>query len=518
MNNIIEMKGIVKKFNGVIANDHINLEIRDGEIHALLGENGAGKSTLMNILYGLYTQDEGDIYFKGKKVDIKGPGDAIKLNIGMVHQHFMLIPTLSVAENLILGAEPVKGIALDMKTAIDQILEVSEEYGLAVDPNELVANISVGMQQRVEILKILLRGAKVLIFDEPTAVLTPQEITDFFKTCKRLQSRGHTIIIITHKLKEIKQISERVTVIRAGRNIGTVNTSKVDEEKLAELMVGRKVILSVNKEEQKRGELVLEVKDLHAQNYRGLPALRGVSFNVHAGEIVGIAGVEGNGQTELALVLKKLINRTQGSIKFCGKEYTKETTTRSLIESGLAHIPADRQKHGLVMGFSIKENLIIGKEDSRELCRGYFLDDKKISTLAEGLRQKYDIRCPGISLITRMLSGGNQQKVILAREISRNPKLLIAAQPTRGLDVGAIEYVHEQLLEQRRKGCAILLISYELDEIISLSDRILTIFNGEIVAEYDSKDVERAQIGLAMAGVGMDKKKQANGTYENEVK
>lgn len=516
MNNIIEMKDIVKKFDGFVANDHINLEIRDGEVHALLGENGAGKSTLMNILYGLYTQDEGEIYFKGKKVDIKGPGDAIKLSIGMVHQHFMLIPTFSVAENLILGAEPVKGIMLDMKTAINQILKVSEEYGLAVDPSELVANISVGMQQRVEILKILLRGAKVLIFDEPTAALTPQEITDFFRICRALQSRGHTIIIITHKLKEIRQISDRVTVIRAGQNIGTVDTSEVDEHKLAEMMVGRKVILFVDKKYQECGELILEIKDLHAKNYRGLPALRGLSLDVHAGEIVGIAGVEGNGQTELALVLKRLIGNSHGTISFCGREYTKETTTQLLIDSGLAHIPDDRQKYGLVLGFSIKENLIMGMEDNKEFCRGYFLDDKKICSLGEKLREEYDIRCQGINSDARMLSGGNQQKVILAREISRNPKLLIVSQPTRGLDVGAIEYVHDQLLEQRKRGCAILLISYELDEIMSLSDRILTIYNGEIVAEYKSDEVTRELIGLAMTGMG--RKKQVDGAYDNEVK
>lgn len=516
MSNIIEMKDIVKKFGGFVANDHINLEIRDGEVHALLGENGAGKSTLMNILYGLYTPDEGEIYFKGKKVIIKGPGDAIKLSIGMVHQHFMLIPTFSVAENLILGVEPVKGLTLDMKAAVRKILDVSEEYGLAVDPNELVANISVGMQQRVEILKILLRGAKVLIFDEPTAALTPQEITDFFRICRALQSRGHTIIIITHKLKEIKQISDRVTVIRTGKNIGTVDTSDVDEPKLAEMMVGRKVILCVDKEDQDCGDVVLEIRNVHANNYRGLPALRGLSLDVHAGEIVGIAGVEGNGQTELALVLKRLINSTQGTIRFCGNEYSKDTTTQDLIDSGLAHIPDDRRKYGLVLGFSIKENLIMGMEDNKEFCRGYFLDNKKICFLGEKLKEEYDIRCSGIELPAGSLSGGNQQKVILAREISRNPKLLVVSQPTRGLDVGAIEYVHDQLLEQRKRGCAILLISYELDEIISLSDRILTIYNGEIVAEYKSNEVSRELIGLAMTGMG--KKKQYDGADENEVK
>ncbi len=515
MNNIIEMRNIVKKFGDFVANDNINLEVREGEIHALLGENGAGKSTLMNVLYGLYSPDGGEIYFKGEKVEIKGPCDAIKLNIGMVHQHFMLIPVFTVAENLILGAEPVKGISLDIKKAISQIETVSKEYGLAVDPNALISNISVGMQQRVEILKVLLRGAKVLIFDEPTAVLTPQEITEFFGICRTLQARGHTIIIITHKLKEIKQISDRVTVIRKGKNIGTVDTNTVSEQDLAEMMVGRKVILCANKSEQECGSPVLEIEDLHANNYRGLPALQGLSLKVCAGEIVGIAGVEGNGQTELALVLKKLINKTKGTIKFCGKEYTKKTTTQGLIDAGLAHIPEDRQKHGLILNFSIKENLILGCEDKSEFTKSVFLDEKKISSYGDVLIEEYDIRCRGADMLAGGLSGGNQQKVILAREISRNPKLLIVSQPTRGLDVGAIEYVHAQLLEQRKKGCAILLISYELDEIMSLSDRILTIYNGKIVSEHRCCDVTRETIGLAMTGITQHK--QVNDTSQEGV-
>lgn len=516
MNNIIEMKNIVKQFGAFTANDNINLDIKKGEIHALLGENGAGKSTLMNILYGLYSADSGEIYFNGKKVDIKGPGDAIKLNIGMVHQHFMLIPTFTVAENLILGSEPIKGIKIDLKAAIAQIEAVSKEYGLSVDPNALVANISVGMQQRVEILKILLHGANILIFDEPTAVLTPQEIEEFFKICKNLQACGHTIIIITHKLKEIKEISDRVTVIRKGKNIGTVDTASVDEQELAEMMVGRKVMLCANKDNQDCGEVVLEIKDLHANNYRGLPALQGLSLHVCAGEIVGIAGVEGNGQTEIALVLKKLIHKTRGTIKFCGEEYSKKTTTQKLIDSGLAHIPEDRQKHGLILNFSIKENLILGSEDQQEFCKGEFLDDKKITSMGEKLREEYDIRCTGVAMEAGALSGGNQQKVILAREISRNPKLLIVSQPTRGLDVGAIEYVHSQLLEQRKKGCAILLISYELDEIMSLSDRIITIYNGKTVAEHRCCDVTRETIGLAMTGIAAQE--QVNGTCKKGVR
>lgn len=500
MGNIIEMKNIVKKFGDFVANDHINLQIKDGEIHALLGENGAGKSTLMNVLYGLLIPDEGEIYFNQKQVKFKGPGDAIKLSIGMVHQHFMLIPPFTVAENLTLGVEQVKGIALDMKASIKRIEEVSKKYGLAINPNALISEISVGMQQRVEILKILLRGAKVLIFDEPTAALTPQEISEFFDICRSLQSLGHTIIIITHKLKEIRQISDRVTIIRTGKNVGTVKTNEVNEQKLARMMVGREVMLKVEKEEQECGDIVLEVNDVHAKNFRGLPALNGLSLNVRAGEIVGIAGVEGNGQTELALVLKKLINVTQGSIKLFGNEYTKKTTTQELIDQGVAHIPEDRQKRGLVLGFTIKENLVMGMEEWPEFSKGAFLNFKSIKEFGDTLKDQYDIRCSGIDSLASDLSGGNQQKVILAREISRNPKLLIVSQPTRGLDVGAMEYVHEQLLEQRKRGCAVLLISYELDEIMSLSDRILTIYNGQIMDEHMSGEVTSEQIGLAMTG------------------
>ncbi len=502
MGTIIEMKGIVKRFSGFYANKGINLDIREGEIHALLGENGAGKTTLMNILYGLYTSDEGEIIFAGKRVDIKGPHDAIGLSIGMVHQHFMLIPVFTVAENLILGEEPVKGLALDMKSAVARIEELSREYGLAVDPSALISDISVGMQQRVEILKILLRGAKVLIFDEPTAVLTPQEITEFFRILKTLQARGHTIVIITHKLKEIRQISDRVTVIRAGENIGTVETGTVDEAMLAEMMVGRAVMMEVHKEARQPGEVVLDIENLCAKNYRGVDALAGLTLQVRAGEIVGIAGVEGNGQTELAAVLKRLLAYTSGAVRCFGKAYGKATTTQALIDDGLAHIPEDRQRRGLVAEFSVGENLIVGMEDWPRFRKGPFLNRKEITAFAEELRRQYDIRCTGVDLPVGSLSGGNQQKVILAREIARDPKLLIVCQPTRGLDVGAIEYVHAQLLRQRAQGCAILLISYELDEILALSDRILAIFGGRIVAEYQNEDITGEQIGLAMTGYG----------------
>ncbi len=500
MKNIIEMRGIVKRFGNFTANDHIDLLVREGEIHALLGENGAGKSTLMNILYGLYRQDAGEIYCKGKLAHIREPGDAMALNIGMVHQHFMLVQPFTVAENLILGKEPVRGLRLDMAAAKRRIRQVSEEYHFEIDPDARAADISVGMQQRVEILKILLMGAEILIFDEPTATLTPQEIQDFFEICRVLQRRGHTIIIITHKLKEISQISDRVTVIRSGKNIATVETSKVDEGRLAEMMVGRAVRLRPSKERREAGEVVLEMRDVHAKDPRGLPALRGLSLQVRSGEIVGIAGVEGNGQSEIAMVLKGLAPFSKGEVRYQGRSYGKGASVQRLIDSGVSHIPEDRQKSGLVLGMSIRENMILGMEDWARFKWGPFQKQKEITAFAEEMRTRYDIRCTGVGQEAQSLSGGNQQKVILAREIARDPQFMIVCQPTRGLDVGAIEYIHAQILEQRKRGCAILLISYELDEIMELSDRILTIYNGEITAEYQAGQVTSEQIGLAMAG------------------
>lgn len=500
MENIIEMRGIVKRFGNFYANKGIDLSVRDGEIHALLGENGAGKTTLMNILYGLYSADGGEVLVRGQKVTLKGPNDAIALSIGMVHQHFMLIPTFTVAENLILGDEPVKGLSLDMDKAVENIERISQDYGLAVNSSSIVADISVGMQQRVEILRILMRGAKVLIFDEPTAVLTPAEIREFFRICRSLQESGHTIIIITHKLKEIKEISDRVTVIRDGKKIGTADTSQVDEAQLAEMMVGRPVLMEVDKQFQEAGDAVLELEKVSANDYRGLTALDELSLTVRAGEIVGIAGVEGNGQTELAMVIKRLLMPTGGSIRFMGQEYSSSTSTQWLINHSLSHIPEDRQRRGLIQGFSVKENLILGTVDWPKFRKGPFLKQAVITEFAQNLCNQYDVRCASIELAAEGLSGGNQQKVILAREMCRDPKLLVVCQPTRGLDVGAIEYVHRQLLEQRARGCAILLISYELDEILSLSDRILAIYGGKIVAEYANEDITSEQIGLAMAG------------------
>ena len=512
--SILKMKDIVKTFGCFTANDHVNLEVRKGEIHALLGENGAGKSTLMNILYGLYRQDSGQILLNGSPVNFHGPSDAIAHNIGMVHQHFMLVQPFTVAENLILGCEPTKGLRLDLKKAHEMIRNVSDRYGLHVDPDAKISDISVGMQQRVEILKILLRDAKILIFDEPTAALTPQEIQDLFVILRKLRENGHTILIITHKLKEIKQISDRVTVIRKGQNVGTVETADTSEQQLAELMVGRKVILQTSRDKHEPGRVVLQMQNVHARNARGIEALRGLSLQVRAGEIVGIAGVEGNGQSEIALVLKRMLDYSAGQIIYNGKPYTKKLTTQQLIDSGLSHIPEDRQKHGLVLGFSIRENMVLCTEDWPKFRRGPFQNRRAIVQYSETSVHDYDIRCTNIEQTAQSLSGGNQQKVILAREISRNPQFILICQPTRGLDVGAIEYVHTQILQLRKLGCAILLISYELDEIMQLSDRILTIYNGQITANYRNGEVTSEQIGLAMTG--FSRTKNAEGGASNQ--
>lgn len=502
--NIIEMKGIVKKFPGIVANDHVSLEIRQGEIHALLGENGAGKSTLMNVLYGLYALDEGEIWVKGKKVKIKGPNDALDLGIGMVHQHFMLIPPLTVAENMVLGAEPSKGSLLDFKGAAKIVEDASREYGLFIDPHAFVEDISVGMQQRLEILKALYRGAEVLILDEPTAVLTPQEIEDLYRVLQGLRDSGHTIIIITHKLKEVKHISDRVTVIRDGRNVGTVNTAEADEKTLAKMMVGREVILRVEKPSQFPGKQVLKIENLQAEDYRGLPALKGLSLEVNEGEIVGVAGVEGNGQTELLQVVAGLRRWSEGHIWLNGRELEKTITPRKLLDNGVGHIPEDRHKWGLVLDFSVKENMIMGSEDSEKFAKGPFIDYNKVEVFAKALAKEYDVRTPSIETIAGTLSGGNQQKVIVARELARDPKLLIAAQPTRGLDVGAIEFVHQQLIKQRGLGRAILLVSFELDEIMSLSDRIVVVYDGRVVAEFESGKVSVEELGMCMGGVNKE--------------
>jgi simple sugar transport system ATP-binding protein len=499
-NNLaIEMKGITKRFPGVIANDNVDFELKKGEIHALLGENGAGKTTLMNCLYGFLEADEGDILIDGKKVDITNPNVAIKHGIGMVHQHFMLVPPFTVTENIVLGMEPTKNSMIDYKTANQKVEEISKQYGLNVDPKAKVEDISVGMQQRVEILKTLYRGADILILDEPTAVLTPQEVEELVKIMESLTNEGKSIIFITHKLKEVKAIADRVTVIRSGKVIDTIDTDSATTNELANMMVGREVILEVEKGKANPGDTVLEVEDLYAKNNRDLMALNGATFSVKEGEILGIAGVDGNGQTELSEVLTGLRKKEKGTIKFKGREI-KSAQTKRLFEEGISHIPEDRQRRGLVMDFKLYENLILGRHHKKPYTKGWSLDNKKIKEEARRLIKEFDVRTPSENVEAKSLSGGNQQKLIVAREFDRQPDLLVASQPTRGIDVGAIEYIHNKLVEQRDNGKAILLISLELDEILALSDRIAVIYEGKIVDILDREDATEEKLGLMMAG------------------
>lgn len=499
-NNLaVEMKGITKRFPGVIANDNVDFELKKGEIHALLGENGAGKTTLMNCLYGFLKADEGEILIDGKKVDITNPNVAIKHGIGMVHQHFMLVPPFTVTENIVLGMEPTKNNMIDYKTANKKVEEISKQYGLNVDPKAKVEDISVGMQQRVEILKTLYRGADILILDEPTAVLTPQEVEELVSIMESLTNEGKSIIFITHKLKEVKAIADRVTVIRSGKVIDTIDTDSATTNELANMMVGREVILEVEKGKANPGDTVLEVEDLYAKNNRDLMALNGTTFSVKEGEILGIAGVDGNGQTELSEVLTGLRKKESGTITFKGREI-KSPQTKRLFEEGISHIPEDRQRRGLVMDFKLYENLILGRHHKKPYVKGWSLDNKKIKEEARRLIKDFDVRTPSENVEAKSLSGGNQQKLIVAREFDRNPDLLVAAQPTRGIDVGAIEYIHNKLVEQRDNGKAILLISLELDEILALSDRIAVIYEGKIVDILDREDATEEKLGLMMAG------------------
>ena len=499
MNKVIEMKGITKVFPGVVANDNIDFELKKGEIHALLGENGAGKTTLMKILYGLYAPTDGDIYVNGNQVDIDTPNTAIDLGIGMVHQHFMLIPPFTVAENIVLGSEPSIGGLMKKDEMIREVEELSQRYGLHVDPHAKVRDISVGMQQRVEILKALYRGADILILDEPTAVLTPQEVKELIDIMDKLTSQGKSIIFITHKLKEVKAICDRVTVIRRGKVIDTVNTADVTTRDLANKMVGREVLLEVEKEKAQPGQNVLKVTNVHADNDRGLPALEGIEFEVKAGEILGIAGVDGNGQSELTEVITGLRPVNQGEIKFMGKDIS-HLTTKKRIREGISHIPEDRHKRGLVLEYSLAENMILGHHNQKPFATGINLNYPKIHAYARDLIEEFDVRTPNENVEARNLSGGNQQKVIVARELSREPELLIAAQPTRGVDVGAIEFIHKRLVEERDKGKAVLLISLELDEVLSVSDRIAVIYEGKIVGVVDADEATEEQLGMMMAG------------------
>ncbi|MCD8501150.1 MAG: ABC transporter ATP-binding protein [Bacillaceae bacterium] len=504
MQNVIEMNNIRKEFPGIVANDNITLQLRQGEIHALLGENGAGKSTLMNILFGLYQPTKGEIKVRGEKVNITDPNVANQLGIGMVHQHFMLVENFTVAENIILGSEPKRAGKIDIKKAESDVRELSEKYGLKVDPKAKVEDISVGMQQRVEIIKTLYRGADIIIFDEPTAALTPQEINELIEIMKALVKEGKSIILITHKLKEIMAVCDRCTVIRRGKGIGTVNVTETNPDALAEMMVGREVKFTVERKQAEPKHTVLKVENLVVQDTRKVAAVNGLDLEVKAGEILGIAGVDGNGQSELIEAISGLRKVHSGSITLNDKDLTK-LKTRKITESGIAHIPQDRHKHGLVLDFSVAENIVLQTYYQKPYSKNKMINFPAIMKKSKELIEEYDVRTPSEQTLARALSGGNQQKVIIAREIDRSPDLLIAAQPTRGLDVGAIEFIHRKLIEERDKGRAVLLVSLELDEVMNVSDRIAVIYEGKIVAVVDPKQTDEKELGLLMAG-GKSKK------------
>lgn len=498
----VQMIDITKMFGDFCANSHINFDLRKGEVHAILGENGAGKSTLMNILYGMFQPTSGEIFVQGKPLLCKSPNDAIAAGIGMVHQHFMLVPPFTVLDNIILGDEPTKGLGvLDTTIARKKIEEIADSYGLKVDLDEKVQNITVGMQQRVEIIKALYRGAETLILDEPTAVLTPQEIIELGSIIKNLCQEGKSVIIITHKLHEIKSMAQRCTIIRRGVVTGTVDVKDISESGLASRMVGREVVMEVEKTDSKPGDVVLEIKDLVMNKSKGVPALKGLNLTLHAGEILGIAGVDGNGQTELIETITGLQKAQSGQITLCGKDLFNKSP-RHVIDSGVAHIPEDRQKRGLVLSFTIEDNMVIERINQEPYSKHGIIKREAISEHADDLVERFDVRPPDRLRKVGALSGGNQQKVIIAREVSLNPIMLIAAQPTRGLDVGAIEYVHNSLIERRDAGCAVLLVSFELDEIMNVSDRIAVIYEGQIVDILDAKNADENRIGLLMAGGG----------------
>jgi len=498
---ILELRSITKRFPGVVANDAIDFDLLPGEVHALLGENGAGKSTLMNIVYGLYKPDEGEILIRGRPVTLGSAREAIMHGIGMVHQHFMLIPVMTVAENIVLASEPTHGgVLLDYPASVERVRELSERFGLAVDPEARVENIGVGQEQRVEILKALYRGAEILILDEPTAVLTPQEATELFEIIRGLQAQGKSLIFISHKLKEVVEIADRITVLRRGRKVETITREGATETGLARMMVGREVLLRVEKKPAAPGQPLLEVHDLSVVDDRGLGAVRGVSFDVRAGEIVGLAGVDGNGQTELIDALAGLRRPSGGEIRLRGQDVTR-ASARRVLDLGVGHIPEDRQRRGLVLEFSLAENLALHNYDEEPNSRLGWLFPRRLISRARNLLREYDVRGGGPHTRASALSGGNQQKVVIAREVGGDPDVLIAAQPTRGLDVGAIEYVHRRLVEVRDEEKAVLLVSLELDEIRALSDRILVIYEGRIVGEYDP-DVAEEELGIAMTGGG----------------
>lgn len=499
MEYVIEMLDIRKEFPGIVANDNITLQVKKGEIHALLGENGAGKSTLMNVLFGLYQPEKGQIRVNGQEVKITDPNVANDLGIGMVHQHFMLVQNFTVTENIILGNEPTRTGKINIKKAAQDIQELSNQYGLSVDPYAKIQDISVGMQQRVEILKTLYRGADILIFDEPTAALTPQEITELIQIMKKLIQEGKSIILITHKLKEIMSVCDRCTIIRKGVGVGTVNVQETNPDELAALMVGREVHFKTEKKTATPKEAVLTIKELVVEDSRGVEAVSSLDLSVRAGEIVGIAGVDGNGQTELIEAITGLRKIKSGSITLKNQELST-LSTRKITESGIGHIPQDRHKHGLVLDYTIGENIGLQTYYQKPMSKSGILNYKEMYKKAKELIAEYDVRTPSEFTQARSLSGGNQQKAIIAREVDRSPELLIAAQPTRGLDVGAIEFIHKKLIEERDKGRAVLLVSLELDEVINLSDRIAVIYEGKIVDIVDPKETNEQELGLLMAG------------------
>lgn len=516
MEYVIEMLNIRKEFGNFVANDNITLQLKKGEIHALLGENGAGKSTLMNVLFGLYQPEAGEIRVKGNKVNIANPNIANDLGIGMVHQHFMLVENFTVTENIILGTELTKaGVVIDRKEAAKKIAELSELYGLDVDPTAKIEDISVGMQQRVEILKTLYRGAEILIFDEPTASLTPQEIDDLIQIMKRLIAEGKSIILITHKLKEIMEVSDRVTVIRKGKGIGTVVTAETNPNELASLMVGRAVEFTTVKKEATPGEEILVIQDLVVQDYRGIDKVKGLNLTVRKGEILGLAGIDGNGQSELIEAITGLRKTKSGSVLLNGKNITN-LKPRKVTESGIGHIPEDRHKHGLVLDFPIGHNIALQTYYKEPIAKNGIMNYSKVSELAKKIIADYDVRTTGEDALARSLSGGNQQKAIIGREVFRNPDLLIAALPTRGLDVGAIEFIHQRLIEQRDNGKAVLLLSYELDEVMNVSDRIAVMYDGAIIDTLDPKQTTEQELGLLMAGQAKKKRTKQGETAHVE--
>jgi len=498
---VLELRGITKRFPGIVANDNVDFDLRKGEVHALLGENGAGKSTLMNVLYGLYRPDEGEILINGTRAELGSPKASIENGVGMVHQHFMLIPVMTVAENIVLATEPThNGVLLDYDAAENRVREISTRFGLAVDPRAVVQDITVGQQQRVEILKALYRGADVLVLDEPTAVLTPQEAHELFAIITSLTDQGKSIVFISHKLNEVTEIADRITVLRRGRKIETLPAAGATEEALARLMVGREVLLRVEKEPGIPGEPLLRVEGVTVEDDRGIRKVADVSFEVCAGEIVGIAGVDGNGQTELIDALAGLRRVSSGRIRIGDADVTDDSA-QEILDAGLGHIPEDRQRRGLVLDFTLAENIALHDYDHPPASRFGWLYPKRLVERAAVLLREFDVRGGGPQTTAGGLSGGNQQKVILAREIDRNPKVLVAAQPTRGLDVGAIEFVHRRLIGERDEGRAVLLVSLELEEILSLADRILVMYEGEVVGEFPPS-VSEEELGVAMIGGG----------------